>query len=246
MLGCLFLLFAVGFLGKLLVTPVTVYDLMAAQSPPQQPVWWEWAVLCAVPVATAFALTWSSGRRRPGRALALTAGTLLLPVLSVAVALWVRDRVGTGNWTLGATLESLAAGVAALVYRAVVRWRERGRPLPGEVWLAMVPYRDSGEAARHYCVVLRRRGGHAEVLQITSQNKDGRRDHLPLPNGGWDTVSGKPHWVEAGLPPRRVPYRDFLKDRPQGPCPTAVWRQLRRPAAAPPPAPRPRASAPGG
>ncbi|MEV5443360.1 hypothetical protein AB0N23_12605 [Streptomyces sp. NPDC052644] len=247
MWGCLALVPAVGILGQLLTSPLTVSDLMAAQSPPQQPLWWEWAALGAVSVLTALTVTWSAGRRRPGRAPSLAVRTAVLLALCALVALWVRDRVGTDDWTFGATLESLAAGVTALVFRGVVRRRERGRPLPGEVWLAMVPFRDSEQAARHYCVVLRRRRGHADVLQITSQDKSGRRGYLPMPNGTWDTVSGKGHWVETGPRPRRVPYRDFLKDRPQGPCPTATWRQLRhRRAPAAPRAPRRGTPAPGG
>ncbi|MDT9685098.1 hypothetical protein RND61_24000 [Streptomyces sp. TRM76323] len=228
MRGCLLLLLAVAFLGQLLSTPLTVSDLMAAQSPPQHPTPGERAVLVGISAATALVVTWSAGRRRSGRAPALAAGTVLLLALCAVVTLWVRDRVGTDNWMLGSTLEGLAAGVTALVFRVVVRRRERGRPLPGEVWLAMVPFRDSDEEARHYCVVLKRRWGYADVLQITSQNKDGRPGYLPMPNGEWDTVSGRGHWVETARRPRRVPYRNFLKDRPQGPCPTATWRQLRR------------------
>ncbi|MCP9956341.1 MULTISPECIES: hypothetical protein [Streptomyces] len=234
----LVLLSAAALLGCLLSIPLTVSDLMAAQSPPQRPAPWGRLVLVAIPVATALAVVRSAGRRRPGRAPALAAGTALLLGLCTVVALRVRDRVGTGDWLLGATLEALAAGATALVFRRVVLWRERGRPLPGEVWLAMVPYRDGDRAARHYCVVLSRRLGYANVLQITSQNKDGRPGYVPMPNGEWDTVSGKGHWVETALRPRRVPYRDFLKDRPQGPCPTATWRQLRRRFALPRPAGR--------
>ncbi|GGQ07463.1 hypothetical protein [Streptomyces roseolilacinus] len=225
---CLVLLLAVALLGQLLSTPLTVSDLMAAQSPPQYPTPGERAVLAAISGVTAFAVAWSAGRRRPGRAPALAVGTVLLLTLCAVVTLWVRDLVGTDNWSLGATLESLAAGVTALVFRRVARRRERGRPLPGEVWLAMVPFRDSDEEARHYCVVLDRRWGYADVLQITSQDKGGRPGYVFMPNDGWDTVSGKEHWVETAARPRRVPYRNFLKNRPQGPCPTATWRQLRR------------------
>ncbi|NKY16186.1 hypothetical protein [Streptomyces somaliensis] len=232
MWGCLFLLLAVGFLGNLLSAPLTVSDLMAAQSPAQYPAPWEWAVLASVPAVTALAVTWSAGRRRPGRAPALAVGTVLLLALCAVVTLWVRDRVGTDNPTLAGTLQSLAAGVTAPVFRGVVRRRERGRPLPGEVWLAMVPFRDGDQEARHYCVVLKRRPGYAEVLQITSQDKDGRPGYAFMPNGEWDTVSGRGHWVETAARPRRVPYRNFLKDRPQGPCPTGTWRQLRRRSAA--------------
>ncbi|URM88880.1 hypothetical protein LUW75_01300 [Streptomyces sp. MRC013] len=226
--GCLFLVLAVGFLGNLLAAPLTVSDLMAAQSPPQYPAPWEWAVLVAVSAVTALAVTWSAGRRRPGRAPALAAGTVLLLTLCAVVTLRVRDLVGTDDPTLTGTLQGLAAGVTALAFRGVARRWERGRPLPGEVWLATVPFRDSDEEARHYCVVLNRRPGYADVLQITSQNKDGRPGYVFMPNGEWDTVSGKGHWVETASRPRRVPYRNFLKDRPQGPCPAETWRRLRR------------------
>ncbi|WP_228984057.1 hypothetical protein [Streptomyces sp. DH12] len=222
------LVLSVGFLGKLLVSPITVPDLMAAQAPPQHPAPGEWAVLLAVSAVTAFAVVGSAGRRRPGRGPALFLLTALLLGLCAVVALWVRGRVGSDGWTLGATLESLAAGVTALALRGAVRRAERGRPLPGEVWLAMVPFREDDRRARHYCVVVARRRGHAEVLQITSQDKEGRRDHVWMPNDGWDPASGKEHWVERGVAPRRVPYADFLKARPQGPCPRATWRLVRR------------------
>ncbi|MGA5867997.1 hypothetical protein [Streptomyces cinereoruber] len=233
MWGCLLVLLGVGLVGKLLVVPLTTSDLMAAQTPAHQPTWWEWAVLVAVSVATAVAVAWSAGRRRPGRAGTVALGAVVLLALCAAVALWIRARVGTEDWTSAATLESLGAGVVALSFRAGFRRWERGRPLAGEVWLAMVPFRERDEAARHYCVVLRRRLRGADVLQITSQNKDGQDGYLPMPNGLWDVTSGKGHWVETTMPPRRVPYRDFLKDRPQGPCPTATWRLLRRPRPAP-------------
>ncbi|NYI04691.1 hypothetical protein [Allostreptomyces psammosilenae] len=229
MWGCLVVLLAVGCVGHLLAVPVTVFDLMAAQTPPQRPDWSVWAAGGAVSVLTALAVAASAGRRRPARWPALLLRTLALLALCTAVTLWIRDAVGTGNWTLGSTLESLGAGVTALLFRGAVRRWERGRPMAGEVWLALVPFRDRDEEAQHYCVVLRRRYGHAEVLQITSRNKDARADFIRMPNDGWDVVSGRDHWLEIGLPPRRVPYRKFLKDTPQGPCPRATWRQVRRP-----------------
>ncbi|WP_462023337.1 hypothetical protein [Kitasatospora cinereorecta] len=153
--------------------------------------------------------------------------TMILLGLCTAVALWMRDVVETDNYTLEAGLESLAAGLTAVLFRRGVRTWERKRPLPGEIWLARVPFRDRDEAAPHYCVVVGRRFGHADVLQITSQNKDTRDDFVRIPNVGWDTVSGKDHWLEIGLTPRRVPYVDFLKSRPQGACPRTTWRQIR-------------------
>ncbi|WP_236238855.1 hypothetical protein [Streptomyces sp. CC228A] len=228
MWGCLFVLLIVGLVGKLLVSPITVTDLMAAQTPPQQAGPEVWAASVGLAAATAVVMALTAGRRRAGRWWVVLARAAALLAVSTAVALWVRHAVGTDDWTRGATLESLAAGITAFAFRVAVRRSERGRPLPGEVWLALVPFRERDECARHYCVVLSRRWGYAEVLQITSQNKDGRSGFVWLPNADWDRVSGKGHWVEVGLPPRRVPYRNFLKDRPQGPCPPAVWRELRR------------------
>ncbi|WP_053689184.1 hypothetical protein [Streptomyces sp. WM6372] len=128
-------------------------------------------------------------------------------------------------------LARVAAVLAAVAARAI-----RARPRPGEVWLAMVPLReDPGQQLRHYCVVLETGSGTARVAQITSKDKDGRRDHIRIPNHGWDEYSGRSHWVEIGREPRVVPYRGFLKSRPQGRCPDAVWSELqaRRPAAVP-------------
>ncbi len=229
MAGCLFVVFALGMVGCLLAVPFSVPDLMARQTPAEHPSVAEWFVLYGVSVLTALLVAWSSGRRRPGARLLLAVRTAVLLGLSTVVVLWTRGQVESDNWTLESTAVNLTAGTTALLFRVAVRRWERGRPLPGEVWLALVPFRERDEAAQHYCVVVARRLGYAQVLQITSQNKDDRDDHVFLPNDGWDLVSGKPHWLEIGLPPRKVPYRDFLKDRPQGPCPKAAWRQVRTP-----------------
>ncbi|MFF5182586.1 hypothetical protein ACFY30_02175 [Streptomyces sp. NPDC000345] len=228
MVGCLAVLLFVAVVGEFLIMPVWMHDLMAAQTPPQRLDSGETAVLVLGSLLTALVIVWSSGRRRPGRSAELLAYAVLLVGLCVAVALWLRQRMDTGNWSLEAAVESLAAGATALVFRRLLRRSERGRPLPGEIWLALVPFRERDEEARHYCVVVGRGLRHAKVLQITSQNKDDRRDHVRIPRDGWAVNSGKDaHWMEIGLPPRRVPYRDFLKDRPQGPCPKATWRQIR-------------------
>ncbi|MEH0530989.1 type II toxin-antitoxin system PemK/MazF family toxin [Streptomyces stelliscabiei] len=154
------------------------------------------------------------------------------------------------KWMVTSMLEIPAAGLTAMVFFLVVRWwgrrysalPPRGRqsadmpgrpsrpimPEPGEIWLAMVPYREgTGEESQHYCVVVSRHERHAGVLQITSQNKDARRDHIRIPNDGWDEVSGKDHWMEIGVPLREVPYEKFLTVSPQGRCPATTWEQIR-------------------
>ncbi|WP_327073684.1 hypothetical protein OG196_20640 [Kitasatospora purpeofusca] len=129
--------------------------------------------------------------------------------------------------------------------RSSARTTTVSRPSAGEVWVAMVPFRDRAEAARHYCVVVGTRPGHAEVLQITSKDKGHRDDYIRMENEGWDRT-GKASWVEIGMAPRRVPYESFLSDHPQGPCPPRIWREIQRrqaalgAAPAPTSAPRPR------
>ncbi|NNN33285.1 phage holin family protein [Streptomyces sp. S3(2020)] len=149
------------------------------------------------------------------------------------------------KWMVTSMLEIPAAGLTAMVFFLVVRWWGRqaadspGRPRrprppsrptlpePGEIWLAMVPYREgTGEESQHYCVVVSCHEDHAGVLQITSQNKDARRDHIRIPNDGWDEVSGKDHWMEIDVPLREVPYEKFLTVSPQGRCPATTWGQI--------------------
>ncbi|MGW9371662.1 hypothetical protein ACWGVR_16795 [Streptomyces xanthophaeus] len=248
--GFLLLMVVLPTVGYLLAVPVALPDLLAEQSPPQQlHGFTQYLALYAFPVVTALALTLFAGRRRPflwWLVLARAAGLLAL----VAAALWwAQSKVGGHPaWNVRAVAESTAAGLVALVFVwAVRRWdatrgarpATRGarpataararRPAPGEIWLAMVPLReDPGQQMRHYCVVLAAHADHAEVAQITSQDKDGRSDHIRLPNDGWDKVSGRAHWVEAGRAPRRVDYGLFLKSRPQGRCPAPAWRVLSR------------------
>ncbi|WP_406090584.1 hypothetical protein [Kitasatospora purpeofusca] len=115
--------------------------------------------------------------------------------------------------------------------RSAARTTTVPRPSAGEVWVAMVPFRDRAEAARHYCVVVGARSGYAEVLQITSKDKGHRDDYIRMENEGWDRT-GKASWVEIGMAPRRVPYESFLADHPQGPCPPQIWREIQRRQAA--------------
>ncbi|MEU9416676.1 hypothetical protein [Streptomyces sp. NPDC048272] len=242
--GCL-LLNLVVIVGGLLATPVLIPDLMARQDPPvrvEGP--GAWAILYGIPVVVALALTALAGRGAGfvwWRFLARAA--LLLAVVAGAVLATGYRVADIESWNARGALTSGAAGLAALaVYLGVRRWdRTRGaRPRAGEIWLAMVPLReDPSRHLRHYCVVLATGRCRAEVAQITTKDKDVRRDHVRLPNDGWDEVSGRSHWVEIGHEPRVVPYRKFLASRPQGRCPEAVWSRLRshRPASARPSVP---------
>ncbi|WP_380278045.1 hypothetical protein [Kitasatospora purpeofusca] len=170
-----------------------------------------------------------------------------LQCLLVGVFAWVW-RLGVRSWA-GEPVERprpRRTAPAPGSDRASARTATVGRPAAGEVWVAMVPFRDRAEAARHYCVVVAARAGYVEVLQITSKDKDHRADYIRMENEGWDRT-GRPSWVEIGMAPRRVPYGSFLSDHPQGPCPPRIWREIQRRQAAlgaarPPRPPRPRPS----
>ncbi|MFE7192693.1 hypothetical protein [Kitasatospora sp. NPDC057541] len=171
-----------------------------------------------------------------------------LQCLVVGVFAWAW-RLGVRAWSGGPVERPRPRRTAPGTDGAPSRTATVTRPAAGEVWVAMVPFRDRAEAARHYCVVVGVRAGYAEVLQITSKDKDHRPDYIRMEHEGWDWT-GKPSWVEIGMVPRRVPYESFLSDRPQGPCPPRIWREIQRRQAAlgaarpphPPGRPRPRPS----
>ncbi|WP_328787756.1 MULTISPECIES: hypothetical protein [unclassified Streptomyces] len=241
-LGLLLVLFVLPTVGYLLAVPVALPDLLAEQSPPQQlQGFGQYLIVYAIPAVVALLLALFASRRRTGARWLVPARAAALLALVAAALWWTQSKVGEYPvWNVRATAESMAAGLVALAFVvAVRRWdASRGdtrtavrthRPAPGEIWLAMVPLReDPARQLRHYCVVLAVHPGHAEVAQITTKDKDGRTDHIRMPNDGWDRASGRAHWVEFGRPPRRVEYGMFLKSRPQGRCPAPVWRQLSR------------------
>ncbi|MFB6824748.1 hypothetical protein ACFCXA_24575 [Streptomyces virginiae] len=240
--GLLLVLFVLPTVGYLLAVPLALPDLLAEQSPPQQlRGFGQYLVVYAIPTVVALLLAVYASRRRSGARWLVPARAAALLALVAAALWWTQSRVGDHPaWNVRATAESMAAGLVALAFVvAVRRWdASRGgprvavgthRPAPGEIWLAMVPLReDPARQLRHYCVVLAVHPGHAEVAQITTKDKDGRADHIRIPNDGWDRASGRAHWVEFGRTPRLVDYGMFLKSRPQGRCPTPVWRQLSR------------------
>ncbi|WP_416984689.1 hypothetical protein [Streptomyces sp. T028] len=221
--------------GYALALPVTVPDLMASQQPPQEVHGFgQYAVLYGIPVAAAAAVTAYTCRTRPCPPWVFLARTAVVVALAQTAARWAATRFDSPDWSSRSLALSGAAGLAALLCHQTARWWDNGglnhgrrRPAAGEIWHALVPFRESDGELPHYCVVMRPRLRHVEVLQITSQNKDDRADHIRIPNDGWDFTSGRDHWDETGLPPRHVPYEKFTKARPQGRCPKPTWKQLR-------------------
>ncbi|MFJ1705049.1 hypothetical protein [Kitasatospora sp. NPDC088346] len=197
-------------LGYLLGLPVLVPDLMAAQDPPQHANLPQLGVLVALAYGTALVLAWTAGRggrRGPWWAVPLRAAVLtgLASLLAVLVREFLAPKVfgPEPGWVPTADLQCLVVGVAARVWFKVVRGRARraphrppataggATPAPGEVWLALVPYRERDERSRHYCVIVNAHADHAEVLQITTKDKDDRPDHIRMGTDGWNR-SGKP------------------------------------------------------
>ncbi|MFD5639498.1 hypothetical protein ACFWJM_35905 [Streptomyces sp. NPDC127077] len=227
--------------GYALALPVTLPDLMASQDPPlhvQGPV--QYAVLYGVPVVAAAGVALFASRRGSVARWIVVVRAAAVLVLGQIAAHWAAARFDAPEWSARAMAQCGAAGLTAyLCLVAVRRWDNRGlpsgsrRPGPGEIWHAVVPFRDNEGSKERYCVVMGSRPHYAEVLKITSQNKDHRDDHIRMPNEGWDLTSGKDHWVEIGLQPLRVPYQDFTDGRPKGRCPRSVWRRLRAESPAP-------------
>ncbi|WP_327345843.1 hypothetical protein [Streptomyces europaeiscabiei] len=221
--------------GYALALPVAVPDLMAAQDPPLRPPTAEqYAILHGVPVAVALGVAAFTRWSRPSPWWSYLCHAAVVLGASRAAVLWADTRFDSAMVAL-----SGASGLAAFFCHRAVRWWDGGgfnggrrRPVPGEIWHAVVPFRESAGELPHYCVVMRPGLRHVEVLQITSQDKDHRADHVRIPNDAWDLSSGKAHWVEIGLSPRLVPYGKFTEVLPKGPCPKPTWRQLqaRRPA----------------
>ncbi|WP_282697330.1 hypothetical protein [Streptomyces sp. CC208A] len=212
-----------GFVGYFLAVPATFAAVLDAQSPPQKVEGFaQHAFLYGMVVSVAFVVAWVASRGRAFVWWLVGARAVALVAVATLVVGWVEPRVAEASPNARGLAAALAAGAAGFVFWAVVRWWDRNRrhrPVAGQIWLARVPFREGGGALPHYCVVLRARWRYAEVLQITTKNKDHRDDHIRIPNQGWDHVSGRDHWVEIGLPPRLVAYQDFEKARPPGPLP---------------------------
>ncbi len=112
---------------------------------------------------------------------------------------------------VGGEVPPWAVGVAvALVVLLVVRARRAGarrRPRPGELWFALVPFEGASGAKDRPVLVLEVAGKDVVVAQLTSQDKSGRRDHVPAPA----RVTGmrKDGWLELRC--RTVQRRAFRR-----------------------------------
>jgi len=101
----------------------------------------------------------------------------------------------------------------------------RGRPAPGEIWWADVPFQDGAGSKIRPCLVLRTGPGGSAVLKITSQDQSARAAHLRLPTAGWDPRAGHDSWLDL-----RSAYqlRTVAFQRRAGVVDTRSWKAVRR------------------
>jgi len=101
----------------------------------------------------------------------------------------------------------------------------RGRPAPGEIWWADVPYQEGDGSKVRPCLVLRTGRGGSAVLKITSQDQSARAAHLRLPTAGWDPRAAHDSWLDL-----RAAYqlRQASFQRRAGVVDTRSWKAVRR------------------
>jgi hypothetical protein len=101
----------------------------------------------------------------------------------------------------------------------------RGRPAPGEIWWADLPYQDGTGSKIRPCLVLSTGPGGSTVLKITSQDQSTRAAHVRLPTASWDPHARHDSWLDL-----RGPYelRRTAFQRRAGVVDVRSWRAVRR------------------
>ncbi|MFC3504928.1 type II toxin-antitoxin system PemK/MazF family toxin [Micromonospora krabiensis] len=179
---------------------------------PEWAVWAVWAV--AIVLAVAAGWLWQERRQRAGR--------------RDRTADRASDRGSRRGRGSGRTVDEGAGrapgGTATAPRPRTADDVPAGSPQPGEIWWADVPYADGSGSKVRPCLVLRAGGRGADVLKITSQDKSGRDDHVPIPTRDWDPGAEHDSYLDLSEP-IRVP-RTAFQDR-AGECDATLWRRLR-------------------
>jgi hypothetical protein len=131
------------------------------------------------------------------------------------------------NWVLTVGIVLFVAGVVGWFVGRSLRGRASARPSrlpqPGEIWWALVPFRETeGEKVRP-CLVLRGDGHVYEVLKITSKDKSQRHDHIPIPTHTWDRSATADSFLDMSAPFQlhRRAFRNVA-----GPVDMATWHRV--------------------
>ncbi|MFF2526033.1 type II toxin-antitoxin system PemK/MazF family toxin [Streptomyces liangshanensis] len=101
--------------------------------------------------------------------------------------------------------------------------KRTGRPVPGEVWWATVPFEDGPGSKDRPCLVLSVRGNSARVAKITTKRHDGPGVILLPPDTVGD-AQGRRSYLETGEL-RSVRLKDFR--RRASTVDPALWERVR-------------------
>jgi hypothetical protein len=108
-------------------------------------------------------------------------------------------------------------------------------PQPQEIWWGEVEFRQGDGSKDRPFVILRVLPTHLEILQITSQDKSDRNDHIPFWTDSTDPYAVADGWLELRI---RQLSRYDLRRRDAAVCPDEIWSRVRSMTAAESPRPR--------
>ncbi|MEV4642250.1 hypothetical protein AB0J80_33355 [Actinoplanes sp. NPDC049548] len=217
------------------------------------PSWWIGVALAPVVAYLLVRHAGRGKEPRPQKLHLVRAGTVAALCAVAALTAMIADRHylgGAATETGGRLRETafalpmvapLIAVVTALVCYAVIRFLDRKLPnrivrrpstagsytppdpQPGEIWWGEVEFREGDGAKDRPFVILRALPEHLEILQITSQDKSHRDDHMRF----W-TDSDDPYAVTGGYLELRVRqlHRYDLRRQDSAVCPDAIWNRV--------------------
>ncbi|WDO08134.1 type II toxin-antitoxin system PemK/MazF family toxin [Streptomyces murinus] len=145
----------------------------------------------------------------------------LAAVVLLALVATVVDGWGRGRRPAGRRLRPPGRAGTRQRHAATPRG---GRPAPGDIWWANVPYEDRAEMKDRPCLVLAVRGDRATVAKITTKYHDERAGVIPLPPGAVGDARGRPSFLQTDEL-REVPVGDFR--RRVGVVDPVLWDQVR-------------------
>ncbi|MEU3535634.1 type II toxin-antitoxin system PemK/MazF family toxin [Streptomyces murinus] len=145
----------------------------------------------------------------------------LAAVVLLALVATVVDGWGRGRRPAGRRLRPPGRAGTRQRHAATPRG---GRPVPGDIWWANVPYEDRAEMRDRPCLVLAVRGDRATVAKITTKYHDERAGVIPLPPGAVGDARGRPSFLQTDEL-REVPVGDFR--RRVGVVDPVLWDQVR-------------------
>jgi hypothetical protein len=101
--------------------------------------------------------------------------------------------------------------------------KRTGRPVPGEIWWANVPFEDGPGSKDRPCLVLAVQGNSARVVKITTKQHDGP-GVIALPPDTVGDTRGRRSYLETGEL-RSVRLKDFR--RRAATVDAALWERVR-------------------